>query len=223
MNRVTRIKGGALALSVWLLIVSLLLFTVCYFYSVSEIELLGLDFWVLFVTGMLFVLGPVLSVLVFKSNSLAYMNDLSVLFLVSMVIGLVTVYFLFASRPLYYVFAVDRIVLATADRIDFTGANPAFSSPVFGHEKLLVAAKEIESNETELIFSVLAGAPDIEYRAQRYFAIEHRRLQVIERATAQVWKDEETLALPLYVGREQVGYAFLSQGLKMRDLVPSIK
>lgn len=110
------------------------------------------------------VLGPTLTLIVFKPGKRGLKLDLAVIAVVQLAALLYGVTLLYRERPYVTVFAVDRFQVWSSAEV------PAFDTERFGGKPfvgpLLVTAELPENREASqrLMFEVLEGAPDIERR-----------------------------------------------------------
>lgn len=125
--------------------------------------------------GTLFVIGPLLSLIVYKSDRYLFFKDLSVILLLQMSALLLGVKVLYSERPLFLVFSVDRFVIITANSIDQSKTSPFVSMEVLeSDEPLVVAAYLPLGVNVSVMMDVLNGAPDIEFRPELYEPIQYQ-------------------------------------------------
>ncbi len=116
--------------------------------------------------GVDLVLGPALTLLLYKPGKPRVVFDLmfvAAIQMAALVYGLTTIY---SQRPLYNIFAVDRFVMVAAADIDRTTVPPAVID-AWPNTGPLYAVAELPTDQAEqqaLLFELLEGAPDIEFR-----------------------------------------------------------
>lgn len=116
--------------------------------------------------GVDLVLGPTLTLILYRPGKKGLVFDLvfiACIQLAALVYGLTTIY---SERPYYTVFSVDRYVML-ADRdiaADTVPADIAADRDSIGPLYAVAALPEDMEERQELLFELLDGAPDIEFR-----------------------------------------------------------
>ncbi|MCZ8164284.1 hypothetical protein [Silanimonas sp.] len=117
---------------------------------------------VLIVAAVDLVAGPLITLLVYKRGKPGMAFDLTVIALLqasALAYGLHTTW---VSRPAYLVLSPYRATLVAANEV--YPANAAASAPAWGAQPMLaVAPDDIEARQA-LLFEVVDGKPDVEYR-----------------------------------------------------------
>ncbi|MEO8671031.1 MAG: TfpX/TfpZ family type IV pilin accessory protein [Tahibacter sp.] len=159
----SRWKAAAIHLSISAaigLFVGILLFGV--WYPPPYFHAAGADELVVLLVGVDVVLGPLLTLVVFKSGKKGMKFDLAVIAITqtcALVYGMSVV---FRTRPVFLVAAIDRFVLVAANEIDpadlIAGSKPEFRSlSWFGPRTVSVKLPPISKERDDLMFSGLAG------------------------------------------------------------------
>lgn len=121
------------------------------------------------------VIGPLLSLIVYKADRHLFFKDLSVILLLQMSALLLGVKTLYSERPLFLVFSVDRFVIITANSIDQSKISPFVSSETLeANEPLVVAAYLPRGVNVSVMIDIMNGAPDIEFRPELYEPIQYQ-------------------------------------------------
>ena len=117
------------------------------------------------------ILGPFLTLLIYRRGKPRLAFDLSVIALVQVIALLYGTAVIFSERPYVMVFAVDRFVTVTEGEIDTTKIDHARlgEKPWIG--PLLVAARPPTDPKLaeQLLFEILDGGPDVEHRPEHYW------------------------------------------------------
>jgi hypothetical protein len=140
--------------------------------------------------GVALVLGPLLTLIVFKPGKWGLKFDLVVIALVqlsALVYGITTIY---RERPYFTVFALDRFYVLARDDVDAAKlAEPAIAArlgpkPAIG-PLLVVAVRPTDTEGFQRLLdeTVFGGQPDIEYRPEYWRNYADETAQVIARAT----------------------------------------
>ena len=134
--------------------------------------------------GVHLVLGPVLTLIVYKPEKPGLRFDLTaiaVIQLVALLYGTVTIY---SERPQYLVFVGDRFNLIAGPDIDGqTFADTDWrKKPLIG-PRLAVAEPPADLEEQQkLMFEIVDGAPDLERRPELWHPFDEKKEQVLARA-----------------------------------------
>jgi hypothetical protein len=118
------------------------------------------------------VLGPLLTLIVFKSRKKSLKFDLSVIALLQLSALFYGMYVVFIARPAYIVFAVDRYEVVSANEIEPAELKKVtreeFKALPLAGPRLVAAQIPSDPKEKErILFSALAGA-DIQVFPQHY-------------------------------------------------------
>jgi hypothetical protein len=117
--------------------------------------------------GVDLVLGPLLTLIVFKPGKRGLKFDMSCIILMQIGALIYGGTLIYQQRPAFIIFAVDRFTTIPAARIDLSQAAPKLRQ---GPQPWLAQADFPEDPKVrdELMFAVLSGAPDIEYHPELY-------------------------------------------------------
>lgn len=121
------------------------------------------------------ILGPVLTLIIFKKGKKGLKFDLSA---IATVQALALVYggtVLYQERPAYLTFSVDRFVIVSENDIDNKKLrHPAFVNKEASEKPQLVFAKlpEDPKERNAFVEEVFDGKPDLEFRAEYYEPFE---------------------------------------------------
>jgi len=135
--------------------------------------------------GVDLIIGPALTLLVYKPNKPGLRFDLAtiaVLQLVALVYGTVT---LFSERPYFTVFAVDRFVVLARKDVDFSGINnDQLTDKPFAGPITMVATlpKDIDEYQRFLNSVIFENQPDLERRPEYWSPYAEQTEQVLARA-----------------------------------------
>jgi hypothetical protein len=137
---------------------------------------MGGDKLMLLLLGVDVVLGPLVTAIVFDRNKKSLKFDLGTIALIQLLALGYGSHVMFAARPVYNVFSIDRFDVVAANEIDprlLARAKQAeFKSvPLFGPR--IVAARMPENTDLrrEIMFSSLAGV-DLQHYPECYLSIE---------------------------------------------------
>ncbi len=134
--------------------------------------------------GVDLILGPLLTLIVFKPGKPGLKFDLTAIALVQIAALFYGGSVIFKERPGYVVFAVDRFNIVSAAAVDtaeFT--HPELCAGIFSGPRMIYAQPPTEIKErSELLASVLAGGPDLEGRPQYYQVFAEHIEEVLARA-----------------------------------------
>jgi hypothetical protein len=120
--------------------------------------------------GVDLVLGPLLTLIVFKSGKPGLKFDLSCIALLqlgALLYGGLTIY---QQRPQFVVFALDRFTTVPASEVDVAKLRYAELKPQLSVGPVLALARLPQDAEqrSQLLLEVLGGGKDIEWRAEYY-------------------------------------------------------
>ncbi|MDK8463822.1 hypothetical protein [Marinobacter sp. SS13-12] len=126
--------------------------------------------------SLIFLLGPVINVLIYKPQRDKYVNDLSVLYILKLVVLGVGLHLAYTQRPVLVAFSVDRLVVVQAHQTEMGRIPPEIMKLMISSEAPpLIAARELPKDDLSLIFEVMSGGVDIEYRPAHYERFKHQR------------------------------------------------
>lgn len=132
-------------------------------------------------TLVVIVVGPVLTLFLFKPGKKGLLLDLVLIGIFQITAIVFGTYTLYEKRPVFLVFAVDRFILVSKDDIDTSQLKPDVLLPSFNQKPISVYARLPENVEkkAQLLQEVLAGKPDVEFRAEYYEPMSSNILNVV--------------------------------------------
>lgn len=134
-----------------------------YFQAIGAERLLAL------LVGVDLVLGPLITLIIFKSGKKGLKFDLSVIALAQMTALVYGLHVVVLARPAYVVFTLDRFNVMAANEIDFTGAKPPFDEAGWSGPQLVSAVRPESLEEAQqLLFSAATGGADLQNLARYY-------------------------------------------------------
>jgi hypothetical protein len=132
------------------------------------------------------VLGPLITLIVFNREKKNLKFDLSCIALLQLAALVYGVHVVYAARPVYVVFAIDRFDIVTANQIDpleqQKAARPEFKSlPLTGPQMAVVEKPRDQQERNRLLEAMLAGY-DLPQFPQHYVPYEERKAAVLAKA-----------------------------------------
>lgn len=155
-----------------------------FWYPYPYFRVSGADDIVRVLIGVDLVLGPALTLVLFKSGKPRLRFDLSVIAIIQLSALIYGTNIIFQERPYYVIFAVDRFVLVPKKDIDVTRIqsetlkHKPWRGPIFAFASLPEDNKERE----KLMMDVIGGAPDIDRRPEYWSPYADKIDQVMARA-----------------------------------------
>jgi hypothetical protein len=206
------------------LVGSVILLVFFVWYPEPFFEAVGTWSIVRILVGVDLVLGPLLTLIVFRPRKPRLLLDMSVIAAVQAAALVYGVSVLYQERPYYLVFAVDRFHILA--REDIVAPEPAWASkPLRGPEKVVAKLPEDPVARNRLVEeTVFGGAPDIELRPEfwtRYasetenIAARAAPLAALRRAGDTVARQVDGIVQALGVSEDALG--FLPINSKKRD------
>ncbi len=182
--------------------------------------------------GVDLVLGPLLTLIVFKPGKPGLRFDLSVIAVVqlaALIYGMTAIY---RERPYFTVFALDRffvLAMRDVDLAQFADAKAAgrLGDKPFRGPLLAVATVPADGAEFQKLLdeTVFGGKADIERRPEFWSRYEEQAAQVVRRArplallrTARPQGATRIAALPAKVGAPESRLSFVPMIAKNRDV-----
>jgi hypothetical protein len=140
--------------------------------------------------AMLALLSPVLSTIFYKSNDESYVNDLSVIFALKIIVLAFGIYFAYSHRPVLLVFSVDRFVVVQAHQINISDVPPGILKLIHSsYSPPVIAAKRVSEQNVRLLLEIMSGGVDIEYRPAQYEKFKFQRDEIFESVCSSVGTD----------------------------------
>jgi len=152
---------------------------------------------VLIFSLVVIVVGPLLTLLLFKPAKKGLLLDLVLVGIFQITAIVFGTYTLYEKRPVFLVFAVDRFVLVSKGDIDTSQLQPEVLLPDFNQQPIAVYARPPESKEkqSQLLLEVMAGKPDLEFRAEYYEQMNSNISDVVAHSIdADRFGDNKTVA-----------------------------
>lgn len=132
------------------------------------------------------VLGPVLTMVVFDRRKKELQRDLAIVVLIQVAALAYGMHSMFVARPVFLVYAIDRIELVLANELDpeeVAKAPPEFRDLPLWRPKLIAALRpEDAAKRRELLFGALSGGSDLHQLPQYYAPFDRVTEQVKARA-----------------------------------------
>lgn len=150
-----------------------------FWYPPPYFQVIGTWMVLRILVGVDLVLGPLLTLIVFRAGKprlLLDMTVIAVIQLAALVYGLTIIY---QERPYAAVFVVDRFEIMTRGELDLTAAAPALQQkPNRGPIMAVALVPTNPEDRLSLLEEVLAGKPDIQFRPQ-YWIPYQEGIQVV--------------------------------------------
>jgi hypothetical protein len=131
-------------------------------------------------------LGPLITLIIFKSGKKGLKLDLAIIALLqfsALAYGIHTVYL---ARPVYLVFTVDRFDLITAKDLDPADlakvTRPEFKQPSLGRPQYIAAQMPSDSKESSKILDTAFQGKDLQMYPQYYVPYESMTQAALQRA-----------------------------------------
>ena len=168
----TRYRASAIHFLISASIVSVI-FAIIFFvwYPGPTFQIAGAVSIVLVLVGVDLVLGPTLTLIIYKEGKWGLKFDLVVIALVQLAALVYGSYIFFQERPYYMVFAFDRFNLVTEQQVDKSQLRfPELKDKPFADVIKVFARRPEDAEEfQEFLDSVIFdGAPDLESRPEYY-------------------------------------------------------
>ena len=166
----TRYRASAIHLAISASVVGVVLATVfLLWYPGPSFEISGARIPVFVLIGVDLVLGPLLTLIVYKEGKRGLKFDLAFIASVQLVALLYGAGTLHAERPTYLVFAIDRISLVSHKNIDHSLIQyDALRQESFGALLNVIARPPADAEQYNLFINsiLFEGMPDLEMRAE---------------------------------------------------------
>ena len=168
----TRYRAAAIHFLISASVVSVI-FAVIFFvwYPGPTFQIAGAVSIVLVLVGVDLVLGPTLTLIIYKEGKWGLKFDLAVIALVQLAALIFGAYIFYQERPYYMVFAFDRFNLVTEQQIDKSQIDyPALLDKPFADVIKVFARRPEETEEFQKFLNsvMFDGAPDLESRPEYY-------------------------------------------------------
>jgi hypothetical protein len=144
-------------------------------------------------TGMLYILvgvdvilGPLLTLIVFKSGKRGMKFDLTMIGLVQVAALIYGAHIVFLARPAFMVFVKDRFELATAVELDpaelAAAKYPEFRSPGWTGPVLVATDMPTDPKERDRLINATMAGFDLQHFPRYYVPYAERTKQVLDKA-----------------------------------------
>lgn len=183
-----KIKASLIHLTFSAIIVSLFLtFSLIIWYPEPFLEISGLKNIILMLVSVDLILGPLLTLIVFRPNKPSLKLDLSAIISIQAIALLYGATTIFQGHPVYVTFAVDRFNLVIAKDLNPEKSTlDEFRVSKFWKPKLAYAKlPEDPVKLSDLLSEVLQGKPDIEARPEYYESFDKFAKQVMQKGITQ--------------------------------------
>lgn len=139
-----------------------------FWYPKPAFEVAGASSIMQLLIGVHLVLGPLLTLIVYKHGKPGLKLDLSIIVLIQMIALVYGAYTLYDERPHYMVFSIDRLEFVAKKRIDESQIQfDELRDKTYGNlTKVFARAPEDPDEFQRFLNSVFAGEPDLESRAE---------------------------------------------------------
>ncbi len=143
--------------------------------------------------GVDLIVGPLLTLILYKPNKPGLIFDLSVIATVQLVALIYGTTVIYQERPYYLVFAVDRFEILARTEVDpaVVPDNLLREKPFIGPIIAVALFPESEAERQQLLEDTFAGMPDIERRPEYWDIYAPHSTQIMQRATPLATLAEE--------------------------------
>ena len=160
-----------------LLAIALLGIVTIYFFPGPLVFILDQFDRYLFFSISLVLIGPFLTFVTYKPNKKNALYDLIVISYMQVIVFCIALVQCYSERPIYFVFAVDRFSIQTAEMLQGRLAtDPSLRVEL----PLMVAARKPDDNvrAMEIMFEVFKGLPDIDGRPELFEPLSVHRVSL---------------------------------------------
>ena len=179
--------------------------------------------------GVNMVLGPLLTLIVFKPGKRGLKFDLSCIVLVQLIALIYGGTIIYQQRPAFVVFGVDRFTTVPAAEVDFDQLQYPELKRVVGIGPILAEAKPPNDPKLrqDLLFAVvLEGQKDLEFRPELYHPyrpdLQHLRLRNIDLSKIATLSTDAKHTINTFLasqGGQMENYLYLPLKGKNTDIV----
>ena len=154
-----------------------------FWYPPPYFQIIGTWIVLRVLVGVDLVLGPLLTLIVFRRGKPRLLLDMGVIVVIqltALIYGLTVIY---QERPFAAVFVVDRFEILTRPEVDVSRAEPSLRrKPLRGPVLAVALVPQDPEERMALIEQVLAGQPDIQFRPQYWRPYDEQLTAVLTRA-----------------------------------------
>ena len=135
--------------------------------------------------GVDLVVGPLLTLILYKPNKPRLLFDMSVIAVIQLTALIYGTTVIFQERPYYVVYAIDRFEVLARTEIDAAAIRDESlrRKPFVGPIVAVALFPESEAERQRLLNEVLAGKPDLERRPEYWDVYAKHSSGILERAT----------------------------------------
>ena len=216
----------ALSAAIAVLVVTLMLLV---WYPQQYFTAMGGDTLILILIGVDVVVGPLITLIIFDPKKKGLRFDLAVIAALQLAALAYGVSVMFAARPAYNVFVVDRFEVVAANAVDaesLAKAGAEFRSLPLGGPKIIAARQPDDANRlSEIVLSAMNGGPDLANLAELYVPYAQFRQDAAKsaRPLADLAKrqPQEAAAIRAFVaasGRADGAVGFLPMKARNQDM-----
>jgi hypothetical protein len=131
---------------------------------------------VFILVGVDVTLGPLITLIIFKSGKPGLKFDLTVIALVQVAALAYGVYTVYLARPVYLVYTIDRFDLVTAKDLDLADlaqvTDPRFARAPLGRPRYIAAVMPVDPAQRLKIFDTALAGKDLQMYPQHYVPYE---------------------------------------------------
>lgn len=147
---------------------------------------LGVGSLVLILIGVDVTMGPVITTIVYDRAKKSLRFDLAVVGLLQLAALLYGLHTIFAGRPVYLVFNVDRFDLVAASDVDIASLQKALSDgkdglPLWGPRTVAVRAPQDAAERNNVLMASVNGGPDLPQLPAYFVPYADERETVVKR------------------------------------------
>lgn len=132
--------------------------------------------------GVDVVLGPLITLVVFKAGKKGLKLDLTLIACAQLVALTYGLWVMAIARPVFVVFAVDRFNVISAQEVDFSQARPPFDHLSWTGPVLVAAQLPVGAAAQALLFSAAMGGADVQNLARYYRPYAEQALAAVAKA-----------------------------------------
>lgn len=140
----------------------------------------------LILVGVDVVLGPLLTLIVFKSGKRGMKLDLALIGLVQIAALVYGVYVVFLARPAFIVFVKDRFEIVSVVELDAAelaaAKYPEFRAPPWTGPLLVAADMPVDPRERKKLVELALAGFDLQHYPRYYVPYAQRRQEVLAKA-----------------------------------------
>ena len=199
----TKIRAAGVHLLLSAIVVSVI-FAIIFFvwYPAPTFQIAGALEIVFILIGVDLVLGPLLTLIVYKQGKKSLKFDLSVIALIQLSALIYGSYTLYLERPYYMVFAVDRFNIVSEQDIDKSSIrfDELQKKPVGDVIRVFARLPEGQAFQAFLDSVIVNGEPDLERRPEFWEPYENGKSQIAAKIRSL---DELNIETPVDAARVQ--------------------